>query len=406
MQNDVVTEIKDLYIMNVKSLNIAYMAAALAFAGCTGSNGAADGKLLSMNVEESFDIDSLDNLSDRMRVVNVCRPEFTDSSMLNRFIVGGVVDNRIYIKNQGYDHGNSWVCTFSYPDGKLTDAFNPFGAGPEECARGYEGVFTEGDGGMWSILDQDFSFGMIKQYTADGKYLRSVRNDSIQNLAAAAGGGWLAFNEPLSFDGGPHVTREKDLYLYSHDWQPDGTIRMKSRRWGIFVTQLMDIITTLRGENYVNDLDTIYRVNCQDHSLEPHIAMNLGKYAYDWGSLETMEELKAVDNDHLNPLHPIFNSRYALVRYTFGEYNNGGVLRFDAYSLEDGKLVYRHEQPQGRDADWLAGFPVTVDGETYYGYPADYMNSDNFYFIISADEMARVKGTDDVNPMIVEVEIK
>ncbi len=44
MQNDVVTEIKDLYIMNVKSLNIAYMAEALAFAGCTGSNGAADGK--------------------------------------------------------------------------------------------------------------------------------------------------------------------------------------------------------------------------------------------------------------------------------------------------------------------------------------------------------------------------
>lgn len=392
--------------MNIKSLNIVYLAAALAFAGCTDGKGAGDGKLLSMNVEESFDIDSLDNLSDRIRVVNVCRPEFTDSSMLNHFIIGGVVDDRIYIKNQGYDQGNSWVCTFSYPDGKLTYAFNPFGAGPEECKRGFDGVFTEGDGGMWSILDKDFVLCMIKQYTAEGKYLRTVRKDSIQNLAAAAGGSWLAFNEPLTFEGGPHVIRDKELYLFSPDWQLDGTIRMKSRRWGYFSWQMLDIITTLRGENYVNDQDTIYRVNYQDRSLEPHIAINLGKYACNWGSLETLEEINAANREYITPLYPIFNSRYALVRYTFGEYDDGGMLRFDAYSLEDGKLVYRYEQPRDRDADWFAGFPVTVDGETYYGYPAEYMNSDNFYFIISADEMARVKGTDDVNPMIVEVEIK
>lgn len=369
-----------------------------------GKNANSSGELPTIDVEANFDGDSIDELSGKLRIVNICRPEFTDSSMLTSFKLGGIVDNRMYIKEQGYTRNKSWICTFDYPSGRLVRAFNRFGGGPEEFDKGYNGAFRDVDGGEWAVVNSMLTSDKIIVYNTDGDCLQVVKTDSVGSTIGATSTGWVAFNQSVSFEGDTHIIRDKIITFYTPDWKADGSITLKSQRWKPVEIQQGDALFSMRGNLYINDLDTIYCIDAVEKKLRPALAFNMGKYGYNWGAIETREELNQAMESHLFPLYPIFNSRYAFVQYHLG--NSNGVVRYDVYDIEENRVVFRRTRLASEYDSFSSGVPLEIDGYTFYAWPYAYTNSENFFFFISSDQVTEAVGDDNVNPMIVEVEIK
>lgn len=368
---------------------------------CSGGTAKSD-NLATVQIEKAFDAKDFDNISSKVEIVETFQPEFTDSSMFSLPDFLAIVDGKAYM------HEGEWMTVFDYPSGKLTEAFNHHGPGPEEYMKSYYSYFQPATSDWTVFDDNNWNCARLVQYDKTGKFIRSVENDSVQSLAPIHAGGWLAYNGLFSFTGGYHNIREKKIYQYDYDWQLEFIYPLKERRWGAQGSYRMDEVLSYDGSNYVVDADTIYRIDTDNHELIAKIALNLGKYGCDWGVLETWEEVSDAERSHIYIQNPIFNSDYIFIRY---DVRNDEVttLYYDVYRLSDGELVYRRKLPLVGDyglCQFYEGFPVELDGETVYGWPMGFVQDGCFYIIVASDEMARIKDTDEVNPTIVKIRIK
>ena len=240
------------------------------------------------------------------------------------------------------------------------------------------------------------------QYDNEGRLVRKTVNDTINIIAPTPSGGWLAFNPSYSMEGEFHKIAEKIIREYDSDWKLLAETQLHDKRMMMRGGGFMDIIMNCMGNNYVNDRDTIWRYDCDTHRLAPAIAMHIGKYGYDWSTVNTMEERDRVEETHLTPLYPIFNNRYAFLSY----YKPGDEInRYDIYDLRDGSLVYRMERPRSEDVMLRMGLPLEIDGQTVMGWPILYQDSEDFYVMIPAESIAEATGNDEVNPVILKISI-
>ncbi|MDE5554712.1 MAG: hypothetical protein K2J10_05965 [Muribaculaceae bacterium] len=386
---------KSVYLFFVSGIALSTLCA------CSGGAGEND-TLATVQIEKSFDAKDFDNITDKVEIVETFQPEFTDSSMFSLPFLLAIVDGKAYM------HEGEWMTVFDYPSGKLTEAFNHHGPGPEEYMRSYYGYYQPATSDWTVFDDNNWGHERLVQYDKAGKFIRSVENDSIQSLSPINGGGWLAYNGVVSFKGGYHNVREKKIYQYDSDWQIENIYQLKERRWGAQGSYRMDEVLGYDGNNYVVDADTIYRIDTDNHELIAKIALNLGKYGCDWGALETHEEVRDAEMSHIYIQNPIFNSDYIFARYDISS-DGVTILYYDVYRLSDGELVYRRKLPLEGDyglCQFYEGFPVEVDGETVYGWPMQFVQDGCFFIIVASDEMARIKDTDEVNPTIVKIRIK
>lgn len=388
---------KNIYPILLSGLTLMTLSA------CSGGAGESD-KLATVQIEKTFDAKDFDNISDKVEIIETFHPEFTDSSMFSLPVLLAIVNGKAYM------HEGEWMNVFDYPSGKLVEAFNHHGPGPEEYMRSYYSYYQTATTD-WTVYDNNnWGHERLVQYDKDGKFIRSLENDSIQSLATINGGGWLAYNGCTSFAGGFHNVRDKKIYQYDSDWQLEFIFPLKDRRWGVQGTSLMDEVLGYDGKNYVVDSDTIYQIDTDNHKLIAQIALNLGKCGCDWGAIETAEELRDAEISHIKIQAPIFNSDYIFARYTVIDLDAKiQIVVYDIYSLANGELVYRRKLPLEGDyslCQFFEGFPVEVDGETVYGWPMKFVEDGCFYIIVASDEMARIKDTDEVNPTVVKIRIK
>lgn len=368
----------------------------LILAGCVSDTGHDSGAIKEIQVEKYFDSPDIDNLSGKIKIEKIFQPQFTDSTMFDVPDLLAITDGKAYM------HDGKWFAVFDYDSGKLISAFNRYGAGPEEYKYSHYVYYTP-DNGEWTVLDMNIGVYNIMQYSAEGEFVKKTVNDSIQSLSPLKSGGWLAFNVAMSSKGGYHKVRERKVYEYDSDWNLKDITVLKEGRWGEMASALMDEVYMLDGENYITDMDTVYRFDEDTHKFLPRIAIVLGKYLCDWGSLETFEEIQAAQEKYVRVTNPIFNERYAFARY-----NTGADLRFDIYDLGTGELVYRKsiERENINSADvFYAGVPVEIDGKQVFGWPLEYVENGSFYLIVSSDEMARISDTDEVNPTVVKISV-
>ena len=363
---------------------LAGVVAATALWSCGGSKGDAD-TIHTMEIERYFDEPAIDNITHKIKIKEKFTPEFTDSTMYNAPRLCAVADGRAYMR----------------PHGQLPETFTRYGAGPEEYQYSYETYFTPADG-LWTVHDSNVGRYNIMQYDNAGRLVRKTVNDSINVIAPTPGGGWLAFNPSYSMEGGFHKIAEKIIREYDSDWKLLAETQLHDKRMMMRGGGFMDIIMNCMGNNYVNDRDTIWRYDCDTHRLAPAIAMHIGKYGYDWSTVNTMEERDRVEETHLTPLYPIFNNRYAFLSY----YKPGEEInRYDIYDLRDGSLVYRMERPKNEDVMRRMGLPLEIDGMTVMGWPILYQDSEDFYVMIPAENIAEATGNDEVNPVILKFSI-
>lgn len=367
---------------------------------CTGSKSDT-GTIHNIEIERYFDEPPFDNITGKIKIKEKFTPEFTDSSMYNAPTLCAVADGKAYLMEFSYSNPQSYLSTFSWPDGKLLGTFTRYGAGPEEYQYSFETFFTPADG-LWTVHDSNVGRHNIMQYDNDGRFVRKTVNDTINIIAPTPSGGWLAFNPSYSMEGGFHKIAEKIIREYDSDWKLLAETRLHDKRMMTRGGGFMDIIMNSMGNNYVNDRDTIWRYDCDIHRLAPAIAMHTGKYGYDWSTVNTMEERDRVEETHLTPLYPIFNNRYAFLSY----YKPGEEInRYDIYDLRDGSLVYRMERQKNEDVMRRMGLPLEIDGHTVTGWPIDYQDSEDFYVMIPAESIAEATGNDEVNPVILKISI-
>ena len=366
---------------------------------CTGGSSTGSDKIPALRIEEFFDVPELDELSGKIRVVNVFRPEFTDSSMFDSPQILHIADGKAYL------HEGKYMTTFSYPDGKLLSAFNHYGAGPEDYQYSYYAYYTPEAGGTWTVLNVNIGVYKIMQYDADGRFRRSVTNDTVEVLAPLSDGGWLGFNPSYSLNGGFHKVRDKVITHYSPDWKDLGSTTLKSRRWSVGATDIMDFLPVYDGQVYTTDADTVLRFDLKAGEFVPAIALLEGKYFFDWSTPTDTKEISAAEADHLSPLRPVFNSRYAFITYYWGPWPDN-ITRSDVYDLSTGRLVFRKELPRKENEMLTRGLPVEVDGHTLSAWPVKFVTDDHFFALVSAEEMSTVTGTDNVNPVILEIAIE
>lgn len=376
----------------------------LATAGCGSSN---DDEFKRIEFEKFFENGDIDNLSSKFEIVEMFQPEFSDSTMF--------ADNPVLLSvedGKAYMYEDSWMSVFEYPSGKIIDAFNHLGGGPGEYSKyawvkGYDVKNRQ-----WYVLDNSFgNSGKIMTYDYDGNYLDTVINDSIQTITPTPDGGWLAFNNAMIFNSeGIKKIREIEIFQYTDDWKPVKTYTLNKRRWGVVGTDRMNRFILSDGKIYTEDRDTVYKIDTDGLKLIPEFAFNTGKYGYDWGSIETWEELKSVQSSHVIIDAPVFNSRYCFVSYDLPAADREDTyLRFDIYDLDSGDLVYRHTRDISHIKSlcpFFEGIPLEIDGETVYAWPTGYVVDDMFYALIGADEMAKISDTDLINPIFVKLRIK
>ena len=371
----------------------------LLLSSCSGSSSSEPDKIPALRIEESFDITELDEISGKIHVINVFRPEFTDSSMFNCPQILRIADGKAYL------HEDKFMTTFSYPDGKLLSAFNHYGSGPEDYTYSYYAYYTPEDNGTWTVLNTNFGIYKIMQYDAEGNFRRSTDNDTIQSLAPLPDGSWLGFNEAHSRKGEFRKVRERVITHYSADWKRLSADTIKMRRSGIVGGDFMDQLNIYNGQVYAFDADTVIRYDAATSSFVPALALLEGKYFYDWSLPNTTKERDAAEADHLPLLHPTFNDRYAFVSYYYGPYEKA-ITRSDVYDITTGRLVFRKEFTRDENIMLNRGLPVELDGHTLSAWPAPIVIDNHFFLIVSAEEMSSVTGTDNVNPVILEVEIQ
>ncbi len=368
--------------------------------GACTDNNAGDSDIKTVQFERYFDKADFDNLSGKIEVIDIFRPEFTDSTMFTMPDLAAIHDGKAYV------HEDEWMAEFDYPSGKLIKAFNRKGGGPEEYMDSYYAYFSPASDGR-TVVDANFNRDNLKQYDHDGNYLRTTVNDTIQSLSPLPDGGWLAYNRSYSTKNGFEKVREKKVYQYDPDWNLVNTYVLNERRWAEPGSDRMDAVMNYNGQSYIHDNDSIYRLDTDNHTAVPVIALDLGKHYCDWGSLETYEEIREAFRKYIYISSPIFNSRYLFASYSFDDDDN--TMRYDVYDLDNGELIYRRTQQLGEDyslCNTLEGIPVEIDGQTALGWPVEYVGDDSFYVIVASDEMARISDTDAINPIFLKIKIK
>ena len=376
------------------------------FVVCTtwscSDNGEESGELKRMNVEKYFESPDFDNISQKVKIVNIFQPEFTDSSMLANPDILSICDGKAYL----HERDGKWMTTFSYPDGKLIGAFNHYGVGPEEYLRNFYAFFTPTDS-LWTVHNFDMSSTFeLMQYDEDGVFKRKETIDSVWILCPMAHGNWLAMSKPFSITDGLHIFRDRIIYEYNRDWILENSIKLKNQRADIPLIW-DDPINLFDGQNYITDNDTVYRYNPETKSLVPTIAIELGRYHYDWGGLTNIEDYSSARESYPDPKSPIFNDKYAWDYYYFGK--NPIVAKFDMYNLKTGDLVYRRTITKTKENSVrpiTEGFPITIDGQTVYGNILPFVKENHFFVCVPMDELMKIYDTDEINPVIVEIDIE
>lgn len=338
--------------------------------------------------------DEMDEISSKVRVVRVIRPELTDTTMLVYPGISAIDDKYIYIEDNGEVMA---AFKFDIASGKAVDRLYRKGSGPDEYQRTAIMAYDKPTG-AWHVHDY-FPNKRMLTYDKDHNMIASHKVDSIYWITPSAHGGWWAVNDCMPTNTNDGMKRI--IYHYDNDWNLLGSRELPSRRSDVRKTgsSFNDGVYTINGDDYIFVNDTLMVYSPETDSFAPSIAFNLGRFTWE-GNYNSHEEYREAESAGKIPfVNVVFNDRYMFMYHFIRE----KMCIFDVYDLADGKLVYRHNIPEYNISD---GFPVEVDGVTMYGWPDDFVNDGHFFIVVSENAVSEATGCDDSNPIIVEIELQ
>lgn len=363
-----------------------------ALTGC--GPGSGDSSLRYVDYEPQIDLGEMDDISSKVRVVRVIRPELTDTTMLVYPHISAIDDKYIYIGERG---DVSACFKFDIASGKAVDRLYRRGPGPDEYQAIATMAYDKSTGG-WDVHDYFPNKRMIT-YDRDHNMTASHKVDSLFWIRPSAHGGWWAVNDMLSTEKNDGMKRI--VYHYDKDWNSLGSREFPSRRSDVRITGqgFNDGVFTMGGRDYVFVNDTVMVYEPDTDNFVPSIAFNLGRFTWE-GNYDQKGYREALGTGKIAHPDITFNDHYLFMCHAIMDKMN----TFDIYDLDNGKLVYRHNIPG--EYNFSEGFPVEVDGVTMYGWPREFVNDGHFFLIISENAISEATGSDESNPIIVEIELQ
>ena len=356
--------------------------------GCSKSESKESVPVL--EIENNLDKGEMDLITDKFEIIRVFQPEFTDSSIFVKPVLANIDWEKVYM----YDgRQRDWMLTFDLKTGKLLNAFNHKGQGPGEYSSPAYSLYDP-DTEEWTVYSRPKDF---MQYTSNGNFLKKTENDSIQSLAPLKNGSWIAFNH--------YHENAKKLYVYNQDWNLKKIIELNDKRWNLPGYVNPDRFMVLDGRTYINQKDTVYVYDNVSEKLVPSLIIGLGKYSYDWGSIDSQQKYEEALQSSIMPFTPVFNSKYAFASYR-RPYPDSELIH-DVYDMTTGELVYR-KIVTGNEMNNSGDFvlPLEMNGKIVYGQILDFVKDDHFLVMIPVDQLLDANGSDEINPQIVELKIK
>lgn len=358
---------------------IALFATVLLLSSCSGTRDGAPGVPV-IDLAANIDKDSYGNPDDIFEIKTVIRPEFTDSSMLSSMMnLRGVIGNTIFIEE------NETLMTFDKTTGKCISSFNKKGNGPGEY-RMIHYQWPTADGKGW-VVENIVGGNRILAYDLYGNCTME-RTDTLCGGIYPCGTGWAVVSE---FAEGSNMK----IYFYDSAWQLTDTLTtpfvyetLASEEGPVWMTREL---TYSDNRLFIENNDTLYSID--RGGLHPEVAFTLGSYA--------LPRFTSFEEMYTNAKNYIRYDSFVIQDYVFVAYNCKGAITIQIYDRNGTLLLSRTSR--GEESP---GFPVVIDGETYYALPAQYSSGDCIYCGIDEAQLGQRAGTDDINPILLELRLK
>lgn len=349
---------------------------------CTGD---ASRDLVTFDLIGNYDAPDTDNFQDVADIRLAMNPVLSDSTLIDRINLCGIVDGCYYIcskRNMIFE-----------PDGSCVTSFMRNGNGPGEHGMSRDHWADVRTGG-WAIAT--FYDNSIYNYTFDGVFTGKDTVIAVDNIYPRPDG-WLGVK------GAGHDKSPTKFYYFDYDWRLVDSV-MTSHVQNVYVFQVsdfpviavdpFDVVPSPSRVIYCEN-DTVFDVSSSSDRLKPVAAVATGGKCRP----DDVNPFQAAPDEYLR--YKIYTTdKHALIMCN--GYKGRTVMQ--VYDLRDGNLVLSLSNDY--TAESAVGIPVEYKGHKLLMNPLPYTTDDTFYFWAPTDAMSELTGDEEANPAIFALTMK
>ncbi len=275
---------------------------------------------------------------------------------------------KISIVDYSSDHitvnDNDKLCIFNTISGKCTTLINHKGSSGEEYLN-ISDAFLNNSTKQIAILCGNSK--KIIHYDLNGKFINSIKNDSISSIELYNN---LIYTHNNPFNQFSHYR----FGVYDSNWTYVTGIEPIERNdfQKKDLNQIFDV-------NIYNNTAYLYKDNLlskiENHKLKSHIYLDKGKYTI---PDEIMYDIKR-KKERYNYIWGDYS--YVVGDYLFYRYYYENNMYSEVYSIKNDKLLYRNIASSPNENN---GFPIYMSGQYLYVWPT-YVKNDSIFIVL--DEM-------------------
>ena len=318
--------------------------------------------------------------------------ETNDSVLFRHVIIEGEIEE-ILVVHGGNLVGNKAIYFINKADGKVSSKIARHGQGPEEYILiGPINLNKRNN----TLYLSDPGSKRVNEYTFAGKFIKSIRNDSV--------GGFVVFkdgNFAVSYS--PFLETEFSLGIYDSSWN---LLRKGIPKIGTdikFDMVYFDEIIEFNDEYFYLQAhsDTLYRITADFN--EPYLVLSKGKYKMPLEIKASLAETEKEGYKYITGHYGILASKYYFLSYHY----NYKLYR-EIWDIEKSSLIYKHEFDYFRDGELgVSGVPIIIEGQKIYAWPS-FASGQSLYCIIEGENTLKLMPElpMDTNPIILEIKLK
>ena len=329
-------------------------------------------------------ISYLNDISQDIRLIPI---ETNDSILFKHVNIEGITEEYIVAHDGNIGVNKIAVYLINKNSGKVASIIDRRGQGPGDYLR-IANVFVNTKDNTIFLSDNV----KINEYTFDGKFIKSIKNDSIDALRILSDDNFAVSFSPL-------VNQDYALGIYDKSW----VLKRKSIP-KLKIKEKFDMVYFDAIFNFNNDFfyklahsDTLYRFTSEFD--EPYLVHSKGRYTIPFDIKANREMTEKYGNRYVQ-----YDFGYLISKYYFLTYYYNNKFYSEIWNIEESSLLFK--SIYGRDGRH-PGIPVIIGEEIINVWPS-YVKNNYLYCIIENEDALKIMPSlpEDTNPIILEVKLK
>jgi len=328
----------------------------------------------------------LNDVAQSMRLIPI---ETNDSVLFRNVIISDVTEENIIVYGGNIGVHKKAVYFINKMDGKVSSIIDRYGQGPEEYISINDVHLNELSNTLYLY---DSNGRKTNEYTFGGKFVRSIKNDSIAAFRMLKDGNFV-----ISY--APFINTGFSLGICDSSWNLKRRGLPKMGKNIKFDMIYFDAILKFNGEYFYKmaHCDTLYRITTAYD--EPYLVHSKGKYNI---PLDIKASLENTEKEGCNYIQQDYGD--LIKKYYFLTYWYDYKLYSEIWDIENSSLIYKNEYSRNGG---VKGVPVIINEKKINVWPS-YVSSDCLYCVIgNEDAISLIPSLPaDTNPIILEIKLK